>query len=106
MSSAVNIQLRGDSSNNWNASDPIPLLNEVCLETDTGRYKVGDGAKTYKTLSFFPQLGPTYFVAYDTTAALPSAPTHNKCMAWASDINLPCYSDGTKWYKLTGTNPL
>lgn len=103
MSIPQHIQIRGDSSRNWGTHDPTLTLNEVGLETNTGRFKVGDGATAWNDLSYFCELGPQPLRAYDTTTELPSAAAYARCMAWATDISKPCYCDGTTWYTVDGT---
>lgn len=37
----------------WSTISTVPKLGEICLETDTGKMKVGDGTKTYAQLPYF-----------------------------------------------------
>jgi len=48
----VRIQLRNDSAYNWNLHNPIPMKGEMCVETDTGLFKFGDGVTRYKDLPY------------------------------------------------------
>lgn len=47
------IKIRGDISTNWNSNNPILADREVGLETDTKKFKVGNGTDNYKTLSYY-----------------------------------------------------
>lgn len=49
---AVKIQLRGDTKANWLLANPVISEREMVLETDTGKYKIGDGVKEYADLSY------------------------------------------------------
>lgn len=50
---SVTIQLRGDIAANWTAVDPVPFAREMCLETDTGKIKVGDGITAWSALGYW-----------------------------------------------------
>lgn len=49
---AVQIQLRRDTAANWTAANPTLAQGEVGLETDTGRYKIGDGSTSWNSLAY------------------------------------------------------
>lgn len=49
---AVKIQLRGDTKANWLLTNPVISQREMVLETDTGKYKIGDGVAHYADLSY------------------------------------------------------
>lgn len=49
---AVKIQLRGDTKANWLLANPVISEREMVLETDTGKYKIGDGMAHYADLSY------------------------------------------------------
>lgn len=44
------IQVRRDTSTNWNTTNPTPAAGEPCFETNTGKFKVGNGSTAYKNL--------------------------------------------------------
>lgn len=46
------IKLRGDTKSNLEASDPTPLKNEMIVESDTGKFKFGDGINSYTVLKY------------------------------------------------------
>jgi hypothetical protein len=52
---AVHIQLRGGTAAAWTAANPILAARELCVETDTGKFKVGDGTNRWTDLSYFTQ---------------------------------------------------
>jgi hypothetical protein len=44
MSSIARIRLRRDTAANWTSANPTLLAGEMGVETDTRKYKVGDGS--------------------------------------------------------------
>ena len=48
----VRIILRNDTAANWASSNPILLKGEMAVETDTGKFKFGDGVKQYNELAY------------------------------------------------------
>ena len=47
------IQHKRGTSTNWTASDPILAVGEIGYETDTGKFKIGDGTSVWSALSYF-----------------------------------------------------
>jgi hypothetical protein len=52
----VKIQLRGDTAANWASVNPVLLNNELGLETDTKKLKVGNGSTAWNSLAYFPSI--------------------------------------------------
>jgi hypothetical protein len=52
------IQLRRDISVNWARANPVLADGEPGHETDTGRFKIGDGKKSWKDLPYKAEIGP------------------------------------------------
>lgn len=50
------IQHRGLTAANWASTNPTPLARQLCVETDTGQAKFGDGATAWNDL---PYIGGT-----------------------------------------------
>ena len=50
---ALLIQLRRDTSANWTSSNPTLAQGEMGLETDTNKFKFGDGITAWNSLSYF-----------------------------------------------------
>jgi hypothetical protein len=48
----IQIQLRRGTLAEWTASNPILAVGEVVLETDSNRFKVGDGVLQYISLPY------------------------------------------------------
>lgn len=63
---ATRIILRNDTSANWTAIDPTLLKGEIGLETDTGRYKIGNGVDSWSLTPYFVNLGVSDKSSLDT----------------------------------------
>ena len=46
------IQMRRDTSTNWSVNNPTPANGEPCYETDTRKFKIGDGVTKYTSLPY------------------------------------------------------
>ena len=46
------IQFRNDTSTNWTSVNPVLAQGELGLETDTSKYKIGDGTTAWNSLSY------------------------------------------------------
>jgi len=49
---AVQIQMRRDTAANWASANPILASGELALETDTGKFKVGNGTSNWSSLTY------------------------------------------------------
>ena len=47
------IKSRRDTAENWRIANPALAEGELGIETDTKRYKLGDGKKAWNSLSYF-----------------------------------------------------
>lgn len=50
--SVIQLSLRGDTLARWSAFNPVLGERELVLETDTRRFKVGDGVLAYLSLAY------------------------------------------------------
>ena len=50
---AYRIILRRDGSTNWESQNPVLLLGEPGYETDTGKFKIGNGVSTWSDLDYY-----------------------------------------------------
>jgi len=50
---AIKIQLRRDTSENWLNSNPVLAQGEMGLETNTNKFKFGDGETAWNSLQYF-----------------------------------------------------
>jgi hypothetical protein len=46
------IQVRGDTATNWTNANPVLLVREIGLETDTKYFKFGDGTTAWNSLTY------------------------------------------------------
>lgn len=53
MTTYTRFRLRNDTAADWTAADPVLLLGEIGVETDTRRYKIGDGTTAWSGLSYY-----------------------------------------------------
>ena len=49
---AVQIQLRRDTAANWTTNNPTLAQGEFAIETDTDKYKIGDGSTAWTSLGY------------------------------------------------------
>jgi hypothetical protein len=48
----VRVQLRGDTAANWTAANPVLAAREFAIETDTSKYKIGNGSTAWNSLAY------------------------------------------------------
>ena len=46
------IQVRRGTASAWTSANPTLLAGEIGFETDTGKFKIGDGTSNWATLSY------------------------------------------------------
>ena len=49
---AVQIQLRRGTASAWTAANPTLAIGEFAVETDTDKYKIGDGSTAWTSLDY------------------------------------------------------
>ena len=65
------IILRNDTAENWGINSAKVLLKgEIGLETDTGRYKVGDGSTTWQNLAYYKHITGAQATDLDTLISM------------------------------------
>jgi len=52
---AIQIQLRRDTATQWTALNPTLAQGELAVETDTRKFKIGDGVTAWSSLTYFTQ---------------------------------------------------
>ena len=56
----IRIQLRRSTALEWTTANPILAEGEICVETDTGKFKVGNGYTPWNSLAYSSgTVGPT-----------------------------------------------
>jgi hypothetical protein len=56
---AVRIQLRRDTAANWVSTNPTLRAGEVGIETDTLKFKIGNGTQTWTQITSYANVTPT-----------------------------------------------
>ena len=46
------ILLRNDTATAWSTANPVLMKGEIGIETDTNKFKIGDGIKSWSALSY------------------------------------------------------
>ena len=49
---STQIQVRRGTASDWSSEDPVLAEGEIGLETDTGKYKIGDGSAAWSSLEY------------------------------------------------------
>lgn len=49
----VRIQNRRGTASEWTSADPTLATGEIGVETDTGKFKMGDGSTAWSSLGYF-----------------------------------------------------
>ena len=72
---AVQIQLRRDTASNWTSANPTLAAGEFAIETDTDKYKIGDGSTAWTSLGYSSLPSGTATLASPTFTGVPAGPT-------------------------------
>jgi hypothetical protein len=56
---AVQIQFRRGTASAWTTANPVLADGEMGIESDTDKFKIGDGVTTWTSLSYGGITGPT-----------------------------------------------
>lgn len=51
---AVQIQLRNDTAANWTSANPTLAAGEMGIETNTLKFKIGNGSTAWTSLAYAP----------------------------------------------------
>ena len=97
-----NILLRAGTSSQWTLANTTLLKNEIGLETDTGRIKIGDGATAWTSLGYYDDIAPNHNKSY-TVSGVPTASDWTGATIYVSDETgggTIAFSDGTNWRRV------
>ena len=72
---AVQIQMRRDTASNWTSAAPTLAAGEWGLETDTLKFKIGDGTTAWASLAYSSLPAGTATIASPTFTGVPAGPT-------------------------------
>lgn len=56
---AYHVQWRNGTASSWTSTNPVLAIAEVGVETDTGKFKIGDGTTAWTGLAYQGSTGPT-----------------------------------------------
>jgi hypothetical protein len=73
------IQVRRDTAANWTSENPTLAEGEIGFETDTGKYKIGDGSTAWTSLKYKSVIGKQ--TIYVPAAAMIAATTNGPSSA-------------------------
>lgn len=52
------IQFRRDTASNWATNNPLLASGELAIESDTGKFKLGNGTDSWSSLPYGGIIGP------------------------------------------------
>jgi hypothetical protein len=91
---ARTIQLRRDTAANWTSSNPILAQGEFAWESDTGKFKIGDGLTAWTALAY-----RTVMTAAEIATALGYTPANDVDLdAHTSNMNSPHGPTGQEYF--------
>lgn len=101
------IQIRGDTAANWTVINPVLAAREQGMETDTRKFKLGDGTTAWNSLTYWDCTGLSADALAASAAATNAAASAAASSAYgearspnlfvAADVisGQECYGDGT-----------
>lgn len=103
------IQIRRDTSTNWSVNNPTPANGEPCYETDTRKFKIGDGVTKYTNLPYQGGGGgsaPTNMVTTDTAQDITANKTFYGEIRVGADNNYATLAKFSKEALVSGDSTL
>lgn len=82
---AVRLKWRRDTAANWTSNNHTLAQGEPGFETDTGKYKIGDGSTAWNSLTY-PSFSTEAIAALFTGESDPSAPSSGNLAVYAKAI--------------------
>lgn len=84
---SVKIQFRRDTAANWTSANPVLSEGEFGYETNTKKYKIGDGTTAWNSLAYsnLRSLDVSTVIDFENTAT-PATPSTNHLNLYAKDI--------------------
>jgi hypothetical protein len=83
---AVRIQWRHDTASNWTSNNPTLAIGEPGFETDTGKYKIGDGSAAWNSLSYGAFSDNPIAALFTAQGSDPSPPASNKLAVYSKTV--------------------
>lgn len=82
---AVQIQIRRDSAADWTSNDPTLALGEIGYETDTGKFKIGDGSTAWTALEYNGWWAKTVGIADDNIVEVDGDPNSGEIAVFTAN---------------------
>jgi hypothetical protein len=84
---SVKIQFRRDTAANWTSANPVLAEGEFGYETNTKKYKLGDGTTAWNSLAYsnLRSLDVSSILEFENTAT-PATPATDKANVYVKDI--------------------
>lgn len=113
----VEQQFRRDTAASWKAKNPILSEGEPGLELDTGKIKIGDGAKGWNSLPYFASdkaqvdlsnvsnstfLNKANSSGWSGYVVSETAPTNTKMIWIQTSTGIVKYHNGSAWVNTVG----
>jgi len=96
------IRLRAGTASDWTLKNPTLADREFGFESDTGRFKLGNGTNQWSNLTYFDNIKPNNNKTY-TVGTLPSVGVWLGSTIYVSDETgggTIAFSDGTNWRRV------
>jgi hypothetical protein len=74
---AYKIKVRRSSSSAWTAANPVLSDGEIGFESNTGKFKIGNGTTVWASLNYFKTAADMTFVHTQSSASSTWSITHN-----------------------------
>ena len=93
-------QQRRDTAANWTGQNPTLLNGELGYETDTGKFKIGDGSTAWTSLSYLPIPDNNGLIPIDQLL-LPAGTAAAPSLTFTGDVNTGIYSPGADQFGIS-----
>ena len=93
-------QQRRDTAANWTGANPTLLNGELGYETDTGKFKIGDGSTAWTSLSHLPIPDVNGLIPIDQLL-LPAGTAAAPSLTFTGDVDTGVYSVGANSFGIS-----
>lgn len=88
------IQLRRDTAANWTSANPVLAAGEAGIESDTNKFKIGDGTSTWSQLDYFVNSVNPDIVSPAFTGTVDISEAATTRLSYANGIEFYGFSNG------------
>lgn len=86
------LKQRRNTASNWNSSNPILASGQMGLETDTFRFKVGDGSTAWNSLPYYVD---DFYEGFNSVTTLSSLPITKRSIVATVTVSTTLSLSGT-----------